>query len=232
MEWKSASQNLTYTGEEASITAPAVTLKNSEAYGGTFVYSYAEEGSAEYKPGLPVNAGSYTVKAEIGEQNNYTAANTADALKLVIGKASAPEVVNETKKYSNINGSKGAVTEDIAGKLPKDRGDTEYTVAYEDNMGILSEVAVDENGNLVYTVLGNKSVGDTAKITVTAEMRNYENALYNADIELVDKKLVEVKPGTSVSVIGSNILTYGQTLSSLQCLWTRLRRGSCLRGRR
>ena len=216
VEWKSASQNLTYTGEEASITAPAVTLKNSEAYGGTFVYSYAEEGSAEYKPGLPVNAGSYTVKAEIGEQNNYTAANTADALKLVIGKASAPEAVNETKKYSNINGSKGAVTEDIAGKLPKDRGDTEYTVAYEDNMGILSEVAVDENGNLVYTVLGNKSVGDTAKITVTAEMRNYENALYNADIELVDKKLVEVKPGTSVSVIGSNILTYGQTLSSLK----------------
>ena len=85
--WGSTLQELDYNGHQAIISAPDVTLVNSEKFEGTISYSYAVSGSDSYTPGLPTNAGTYTVKASIAEQGNYTAAESTGGLTLTINRA-------------------------------------------------------------------------------------------------------------------------------------------------
>ena len=46
-------------------------------------------------------------------------------------------------------------------------------------------------------------------------MLNYEDAVYTMTIKITDKKLVTLKSGDTVSVNGSNALTYGDKLLKL-----------------
>ncbi len=305
LAWESTTQELTYTGNEAMITAPKATGVNGTQLDithdtGPCLFSYTAQGGSTFTDGLPTNAGTYTVKASIEAKGNYTAAESTNTLTLTINraqgtltvpagpvaktfgdgqfllgcstngdgkisyvssdenvasvsadgnvlikgageaaitvslsdgtnytgaesqevqisvaKAAALTIPGETRNYTYLNGSHGAVTIDVAGKLPKDRGETTYTAATTDGKGILSGVSIDQDGNLVYTVEGNKSAGDTAVITVTAVMANYGDTAYAVTIELVEKKTVEPQNGGSVSVKDGCILTYGQTLSDL-----------------
>ncbi len=280
--WDAANQNqtLVYNANPAQIAAPAVTLAGGEAYDsnvhGEIQYSYALKGSGADTPGLPADAGEYTVFASIAERGNYTAAESENTLTLTIQKAqgaltvpekkiekafgdgefslncssngdgsitydsdntgvivvskdgkaqikgvgsaqvtvslaqgtnhtaadsqtieiavakgAAPADIKETRNYAYAKGSNGAVKIDVAGKLPINRGKTRYTAALADEKGILSDVVMDENGSLTFQVLGGRSEGETAFITVTAEMENYENAAYTLEIALVDKIKVQ-----------------------------------------
>ena len=127
--------------------------------------------------------------------------------------------ITENKTYAYASGSDGkAIGVNIAGKLPTDRGTTAYAVAKTDTEKLLSEVTVDTAGNLTYKVnqVDSTKVGKTAIITVTASMENYENAEYTLTISsITDKKTVEIKSGNTVSVDGSNALTYGEKVSKL-----------------
>ena len=126
--------------------------------------------------------------------------------------------ITENKTYAYASGSDDkAIGVDIAGKLPPDRGTTIYTVAKKDPEQLLSEVTVDTAGNLTYKVnqVDSSKVGKTAIITVTASMENYENVEYTLTISITDKKTVEIKRGNTVSVDGSNALTYGEKVSKL-----------------
>ena len=126
--------------------------------------------------------------------------------------------ITENKTYAYASGSDGkAIGVNIAGKLPTDRGTTAYAVAKTDTEKLLSEVTVDTAGNLTYKVnqVDASKVGKTAIITVTASMENYANAGYTLTISITDKKTVEIKSGNTVSVDGSNALTYGEKVSKL-----------------
>ena len=126
--------------------------------------------------------------------------------------------ITENKTYAYASGSDGkAIGVNIAGKLPTDRGTTAYAVAKTDTEKLLSEVTVDTVGNLTYKVnqVDASKVGKTAIITVTASMENYANAGYTLTISITDKKTVEIKSGNTVSVDGSNALTYGEKVSKL-----------------
>ena len=126
--------------------------------------------------------------------------------------------ITENKTYAYASGSDGkAIGVNIAGKLPTDRGTTAYAVAKTDTEKLLSEVTVDTAGNLTYKVnqVDASKVGKTAIITVTASMENYANAGYTLTISITDKKTVEIKRGNTVSVDGSNALTYGEKVSKL-----------------
>ena len=72
-------QTLTYTGQEAAVTA-SVQLVNNEA--GTVSYSYAQQGSDSYISGLPTDVGTYSVKAGFAEQTNYVAAEAEQTLTI------------------------------------------------------------------------------------------------------------------------------------------------------
>ena len=198
---------------------------NATAKFGTVTYKYAKTDSdgnapaadSAYTDAIPVNAGTYAVKAYVAETDNY-AGLISDPVVFTINKAAEPTIAGEEKSYAYSVGSDGkAIGVDIAGKLPTDRGTTTYAVATTDTEQLLSEVAVDTAGNLTYKVnqVDSTKVGKTAIITVTASMENYENAGYTLTISITDKKTVEIKSGNTVSVEGSNVLTYGEKVSKL-----------------
>ena len=201
---------------------------NAAAKFGTVTYKYATatpDGTAykapsdasAYADAIPVNAGIYAVKAYVADTDNY-AGLTSDPLVFAINKAASPNIGDEEKSYSYVAGSDGkAISVDIAGKLPTDRGTTTYAVAMTDTEQLLSEVTVDTAGNLTYKVnqVDSSKVGKKAIITVTASMENYANAGYTLTISITDKKTVEIKRGNSVSVDGNNVLIYGEKISKL-----------------
>ena len=177
----------------------------------------APSDDSAYADAIPVNAGIYAVKAYVAETDNYTGL-TSDPVVFTINKAASPNIGDEENSYSYAAGSDGkAISVDIAGKLPTDRGTTAYALTNTYNEQLLSDVAVDQDGNLTYKVneADKSQVGATAAITVTASMLNYEDAVYTITIKITDKKLVTLKSGNKVSVNGSNALTYGDKLSKL-----------------
>ena len=168
-----------------------------------------------YSTAAPKNAGTYKAKLTLGTGDNRVSIE----INFTIEKAASPTIAGEEKSYAYSVGSDGkTIGVDIAGKLPTDRGTTTYAVAKTDTEQLLSEVAVDTAGNLTYKVnqVDASKVGKTAIITVTASMENYENAEYTLTISsITDKKTVEIKSGNTVSVDGSNALTYGEKVSKL-----------------
>ena len=201
---------------------------NAAAKFGTVTYKYATaalDGTAykapsdesAYTDATPVNAGIYAVKAYVAETDNH-AGLTSDPVVFTINKAAEPTIAGEERSYAYSAGSGGkTIGVDIAGKLPTDRGTTTYAVAITDTEQLLSEVTVDTAGNLTYKVnqVDSSKVGKTAIITVIASMENYANAGYTLTISITDKKTVEIKRGNTVSVDGSNVLTYGEKVSKL-----------------
>ena len=198
---------------------------NATAKFGTVTYKYAKADSdgnapaadSAYTDDIPVNAGTYAVKAYVAETDNY-AGLTSDPAVFTIGKAAEPTIAGEEKSYAYSAGSDGkTIGVDIAGKLATDRGTTTYAVAITDTEQLLSEVTVDTAGNLTYKVnqVDSSKVGKTAIIIVIASMENYANAGYTLTISITDKKTVEIKRGNTVSVDGSNVLTYGEKVSKL-----------------
>ena len=201
---------------------------NATAKFGTVTYKYATAAldgtsykapsdESAYTDAIPVNAGIYAVKAYVAETDNY-AGLTSDPVVFTINKAAEPTIAGEERSYAYSAGSGGkTIGVDIAGKLPTDRGTTTYAVAITDTEQLLSEVTVDTAGNLTYKVnqVDSSKVGKTAIITVTASMENYEDAVYTMTIKITDKKLVTLKSGNTVSVNGSNALTYGDKISKL-----------------
>lgn len=162
-----------------------------------------------------VGAGSATVTVSLSETECYTGA-AEQTITVTVNQASAPTLASENISYVNTKGSGGAVTIDIADKLPENRGDTTYTVTdTTDSSVILQNVAVDTAGKLTYTVISGKKVGDKANITVTAQMANYKSATFTVNISITDKIVVALKNGSSVTINGSNALTYGDKLSKL-----------------
>ena len=209
-----------YTYAKDKTPKPTATAKF-----GTVTYKYATAASdgtaptadSAYADAIPVNAGIYAVKAYVAETDNYTGL-TSDPVVFTINKAASPNIGDEEKSYSYVAGSHDkAISVDIAGKLPTDRGTTAYALTNTYNEQLLSDVAVDQDGNLTYKVneADKSQVGATAAITVTASMLNYEDAVYTITIKITDKKLVTLKSGNKVSVNGSNALTYGDKLSKL-----------------
>ena len=170
----------------------------------------SEDGNVEIK-----GAGSAAITVSLMEGNNYTGA-VSQTINIDIAKSDAPILDSETRKYVYTIGSEGSVCIDIADKFPDNRGETQYSVATSDADSILSDVAIDENGKLNFTVVKDNEIGSTATIRVTAEMSNYNDATFTMNIVLVDKKVVELKAGSSVTVKESKPLIYGEAIESLE----------------
>ena len=211
-------------------TAGALTygqkLSDSTLTGGKAVYQTADgteiTGAFAWKNGSikPTAADSqkteYDVTFTPSDKDNYNAVDTK--LALTVNKAALAALSGESRSYIYAEGSNDkAETMDVAGKLPADRGTTAYSLTKTYNEQLLSDVAVDQDGNLTYKVneADKSHVGAATTITVLASMENYEDAVYTMTIRITDKKFVTLKSGNTVSVNGSNALTYGDKLSEL-----------------
>lgn len=171
---------------------------------GDGVISYASDNEAVAKVSGQGNvtvhgAGKAVITVSLAEGRNYTSAPD-QSVRISVEKAAAPILDAETRNYTSAAGSDGEVQEDVAARLPANRGQTAYTVRAEDADGILSDISVDQNGSLAYTVKGHQAVGSKALLTVTAEMGNYRDAVFTLQIEVVEKIQVEItaQPQNSV----------------------------------
>ena len=112
LAWESTPQELTYTGKEAVIPAPKATGVNGVLLGisqdtGPCQFSYAAQGSGTFTDGLPIDAGTYTIRAHVAAKGNYTAAESTNTLTLTIQKADqdapdAPSVTEENIRDTSI----------------------------------------------------------------------------------------------------------------------------------
>ena len=110
----SSSESVVYTGRPAQITPPSVTITKEngdeeEVGSPTISYSYRPAGVSGYTAGLPVHAGTYTVRAhvEASKKDGYRGAASSNTLALTISKASrtipAPTVAGCTDSTVTLN---------------------------------------------------------------------------------------------------------------------------------
>lgn len=149
--WGNVTQSVVYTGNEAVIVAPTVTQINNEPYDGTITYFYKAKGTSDdYTAGLPVDAGTWVIKAHMTASGNYAAADSAD---IVLTIAPATLTINSVTVEDRVY----------------IKNDTSVTV---------SEVIFDGGSvtdGIDYTVAGsmtNANAGDNKEVTVTVTMTN------------------------------------------------------------
>lgn len=159
--WVSTLQELTYSGNPAVITAPTVMLANNENFEGAISYSYKKQGETAYKDGLPTDAGTYTVKAHVDAESNYTAADSTNELELTIDKADA-EIMVETATYN------------------KNYGDPAFIISgvTDTNLEEAVQYAVTEGSDVVSISNGTVTIKNVGKATITVSLPATAN--YNA----------------------------------------------------
>lgn len=94
--WNTNSQNIIYTGSQVAINRPSVVLAGGEEFNEEINYFYKSNNSANYIPGLPANAGEYSVKAAIKEQSNYISVESTDLMLTVEKAQNAPNMPSDT----------------------------------------------------------------------------------------------------------------------------------------
>lgn len=103
----SAVQSVSYTGSAPQIIPPLVTIEDrngkiTEVSNPVLSYSYQVSGGSGYTSGLPVNAGTYTIRArvEASKEGGYRAADSINTMTLTIKKGTrtipAPEAAGKT----------------------------------------------------------------------------------------------------------------------------------------
>ena len=180
--WSSTSQELTYTDQQAVITAPTVMLENNENFGGTISYSYKKQGETDYKDGLPTDAGTYTVKAHVDAEGNYNAADSTNELTLTIKKADT-EITVGTAAY-DVN-----------------YGDPAFTISgvTDTNPETAVQYAVTEGTDVISVSNGTVTIKNAGTATITVSLP--ETANYNAAANKTITVTVAKKGGYTVSEI-------------------------------
>ena len=101
--WGDSPQAVTYNGTQATITAPTVSAENGVNVSVTPKYSYAAQNSTDFKDGLPINAGTYTVRASIVESGNLTAAQADTTLTINKAPLTIDSAAIKTRPYQPTN---------------------------------------------------------------------------------------------------------------------------------
>ena len=156
---------------------------------------------------------SYTIKGTSSNQN-YKVTFEGGTGAFSITKAAAIPTVTETKDYVYTVGTGGEVSVNLAEKMsfPNDAGDCKATITAVTDPSILT-AKMEGDTTLKYKVesLADSFIGETAKITVTVSMYNYENTTYVLNVQITDTKNLN----GSVAVDGNKELIYGQALKEL-----------------
>ena len=192
--WGNDAQTTTYTGKPAEITAPTVSAENGLTVSVTPEYSYKAENESTFTNGLPINAGTYTVRASIAASNNLTAAE-AD-MTLTINKAPLTITGAEISE-KQYNGSKEAAVTSVtfSGLVNSE----ELTAADYTATGAFDTADAGEN----------KSVNVTVTLSNTTKANNY--TLSSGTIAVTS----EIKKAASTITTAPTAagITYGQALS-------------------
>lgn len=135
----------------------------------------------------PINAGSYTVTADVAEGKFYKAAEGLSLAdwKFTIAKAEAPVIADNQVYYSwSASGEKSVP----AAGLPGDTGTVgTASVAVTGDDIIAADSVRYSGGEVFFTFNPDKSAGQTASITLTLPTQNYEDITFSVVITLNEK---------------------------------------------
>lgn len=133
--------------------------------------------------------GSYDVVGDGDYNSNYTITINGTG-KLKVTKADAPTIGTQTIKHKY--SLTGAQTIDFPAGLPAQKGTTSYTISDINTSGVLSgnpTVVDSSTGKVSYTLAGQASytTGQQATFKVTATMQNYQDAVVDYTVLLINK---------------------------------------------
>lgn len=144
--------------------------------------------------------GSYNVVGDGSYNANYAITINGTG-KLNVTKADAPTFETQTIKHKY--SLTGAQTIDFPAGLPAQKGTTSYTISDINTSGVLSgnpTVVDSSTGKVSYTLAGQASytTGQQATFKVTATMQNYQDAVVDYTVLLINKDAptVSVNPIT------------------------------------
>lgn len=165
LAWSQDAQEMLYTGREAAVGEPVASLGGQEIVigddTGPCQYYYAANGSDSYIPGLPVNAGTYAVKARVEAKGNYMAAESG-VMTLTIQKAPGELKIPEKT-------------------ISRTFGDAEFSLnCSADGDGKISYVSDHTNVALV-SADGNVSIKGAGEATITVSLAAGTNHTAGAD---------------------------------------------------
>ena len=222
----SDTQSMEYTGSTAKITAPVVTGVKGEIPDGSISYAYKKDAAGlasifslfdGYTDGLPTEAGSYHIKAQIAAKGNYSQADSSNELKLTITpaavKLTAPEV------NTNITYSGAAQKLITAGSVTG--GTLEYKLGDGDWVTAVPEAVNAGTYTVAYRVVGDgnhTSIGETSLSVTIAPKTTTPAVTVNGTYVYTGKQIkpedIVVKDGTSVIDISDYDVSYGANINA------------------
>ena len=118
---------LTYTGQPAAITSPTVTPENGREFDGKIRYFYKKDGGSDFTDGLPVAAGTYTLRAVVNDSLDYITAIEDTTLTI----KQAEITVTADDQTAAVGEAAPAPTCTVTGLVNGESLKTQPTAAYE-----------------------------------------------------------------------------------------------------
>ena len=186
--WNEESVTVEYTGEEAAIAPPSVSLLGSDTYDGPVSYSYTGTSSGT---GLPVQAGTYSVVASIAEGGNYKEASSK-ALTLVISQAEPTYDVEP----SPIDG------------LVYNGGEQALASLGETACGVV-EFSLDQSSWSAEVPKGKHAGEYTVYYRIKGDHNHVDGAIGSLTASIGRKPITVAAEDTTICINGTYTLTYG-----------------------
>lgn len=161
---------------------------------------------------IPKKVGKRTLYVDVKDGEGTV--KTAKIENVVINKGEAPAISDINRSYSYVTGAYGESI-DIDAFLPQDIVITNCKREITDTNNIISDASWSASGNFVYSVSSQGKVGDVAECTLVIESENYDDIFIHLNVSLTDIGSVKPKSGYEPKIQGSNVITYGEKLSSL-----------------
>lgn len=161
---------------------------------------------------IPTKTGKRTLYADVKDGAGMV--KTAKIENVVINKKNAPAISDINRSYSYTTGADGECI-DISVFLPQDIVITNRKSQITDINNIISNYAWSASGDFIYSVGSQGKVGDVAECTLVIESENYEDIAIHLNVSLTDVVPVAPKNGYEPKIQGSNVIAYGEALSSM-----------------
>lgn len=194
LAWEQTTEQLEYSGKSAVLGSKVnVTLLNEETFDGTVNYAYRANAADSFTDGLPVEVGTYEVKAVVAAAGNYTAAETETCLTLTIGKNTSAKLTVEVDTPENGHIYNG---EEICPQVTVKNGEVtvpaqQYEVSYENNIHAgTAAVTVKDKGNGSYAFSDLTATFEIKPAALTVVSVDAANKVYDGTKAVTIKQVV------------------------------------------
>ena len=188
-------------------TAKSATVTTALKGVGKITVKYYDENGKEVKP---INAGTYTVKIDVADGDNYSAATdlTSDKWTFTIAKAAAVTITDYTEvSYSWVTDSDETVT--VVG-LPANMGEVTVEEQRIDSANVVLATLDNDkcyaDGKYTFHLGPNtaENVGQAGIIEVRLSTQNYERVTFLVIVTLNSKENQEAPDETAFDVVFTN----------------------------